>query len=62
MKTKRKRRARSKFSKDVANILSGYVSELPPKEQEVKVRAFENAVVGICRRGASPKEGATPNG
>jgi hypothetical protein len=61
MKTKRKQRARGEFSEKVANILSGYVAELPPEEQEAKVGALENAVATVCRGGTSPREGATPN-
>ena len=60
MKTKRKRTARGEFSEKVAHILSGYVSELPPQEQEAKVRAFENAVARACRRGTSPRARRTP--
>jgi hypothetical protein len=60
MKTKRKQRARGEFSEELANILSGYVSQVPPEEQEAKVRAFENAVARVCRRGTSPRVRRTP--
>jgi hypothetical protein len=60
MKTKRNQRARGEFSEKVANILSGYVSELPPEEQEARVKAFENAVARVCRRGTSPRVRRTP--
>jgi hypothetical protein len=60
MKIRRKQTARSEFSKRVANVLSNYLSELPPEEQEVKVRAFEDAVARISRRGTSAKVRRTP--
>jgi hypothetical protein len=61
MNTKGRQRTGSEFSEKLANILSGYVSELPPEEQEAKVRAFEDAVGQLCRRGTSPGEEAIPN-
>ena len=60
MKMKRRQRARGEFSEKVANILSGYISEFPPEEQEAKVRAFENAVARVCRGGTSPRVRRTP--
>jgi hypothetical protein len=61
MKTKPKQRSCREFSEKLANILSGYVSELSPEEQEPKVKAFEKAVDNACQRRTSPREEVTPN-
>jgi hypothetical protein len=60
METKPKQKSCGEFSEKLTNILSHYISELSPDQQEAKVSAFENAVAKVCRRGTPPRVRRTP--